>query len=87
MKRKLLFVIVSILISIIAFNFLNTVSAVQEATTASSGKVTDITDSKKIEKSGENVVTITYTKDELEKLKWSTADTGIGRDTNGWVIK
>ena len=86
MKKKLLVVIVFALISFVAFSFVNTVSAVQEVNTTSAGKVTDITDSNKIDKSGENVVTITYTKAELEKLKWSTANAGIGRDTNGWWI-
>ena len=86
MKKKLLLIIVFTLISCVAFSFVSTVSAVNEEDTTSNGKVTDITTSNKIEKSGNNVVTITYTKAELEALKWSTANSSIGRDTNGWWI-
>ncbi len=86
MKKKLFLFIVFALVSCVVFSSKNTVYAAQEVDTTSNGKVTDITTSNKIEKTGDNVVTITYTKAELEALKWSTSNKNIGRDTNGWWI-
>lgn len=86
MKKKFLMVALFALVCCVAFTFANTVSATTGGNTTNAGKVEDITSSNKIENDDDKVVTITYTKTELEKLKWDPANPEIGRTMNGWWI-
>ena len=90
MKKKVLMVALFALVSLVAFTFANTVSAASNhsTSTTSAGTVTDITTSDSIAKveNSNNEITIVYKKAQLEALKWSEANPGIGRTMNGWWI-
>ena len=86
MKKKVLMVALFALVCCVAFTFANTVSAASSVVVENAGTVADITTSNGITQAEGNVVTITYTKTELENLKWSPADPEIGRNMNGWWI-